>query len=387
MPKARSRQQPLSYGRQTIGADDVAAVVRALKSPFLTQGPEVEAFERALCAYTGAKYGVVVSNGTAALHLAVAALGIKEGRSGVTSPITFLASANAMVYAGLQPLFADIDPLTVNMSPKALAAVMRQDTKLVIPVHFAGRPAPMKEIARLARSRKCYVIEDAAHAIGSCYPDGGRVGSGKYSDMTIFSFHPVKTITTGEGGAIMTNDAVLYERLKRLRAHGVMRDPAQLEQNPGPWYYEMQELGFNYRLTDMQAALGTSQLKKIDRWLARRARIVAAYNRAFRGLPWLTSVCGDDKAVGYHLYVVRIRFDQIGLDRAALMARLAKDGIGSQVHYIPVYQHPFYRKNFPVGAPCPAAEEYYEQCLSLPLFPGMSAGDVARVIKAVRKLC
>ena len=375
------------YGRQSIGQDDIAAVVRVMKGAFLTQGFTVEAFENALCQYTGARYCVAVANGTAALHLAVSALNIKAGSSGVTSPITFLASANALVYCGIKPLFADIDPQTINMSPLALKRVIRKDTKLFIPVHFAGRPAAMQEIAAIARTRKCYVIEDAAHAIGSCYPDGGRVGNCAYSDMTIFSFHPVKTITTGEGGAIMTNNRALYEALKRLRSHGVTRDPLLIKKSPGPWYYEMQDLGFNYRLTDIQAALGLTQLKKIDRFIQRRGKIVAAYNSAFRDLSWVVPVSVDDPYVVYHLYVVRLQFARIGLERREVMFRLAQAGVGSQVHYIPVYRHPFYQERDGVNdRSFSEAERYYAECLSLPLFPAMKPADVKRCIKAVRSL-
>ncbi len=387
MIKMKGKRDFLPYGRQSIDGADITAVASALKAPFLTQGPMVDAFERALCAYTGAKYCVAVANGTAALHLAVAALKIKKG-SGITSPITFLATANALIYNGLKPLFADIDPKTVNMSPKALKRVIRKDTKVIIPVHFAGRPASMKEILSIARRQKCFVIEDAAHAIGSRYPDGNRIGSCKYSDMTIFSFHPVKMITTGEGGAIMTNDKKIYDRLCRLRSHGVTRDPKLIKRSPGPWYYEMQELGFNYRLTDIQAVLGISQLKKIDHFIARRRQIVARYNAAFKNLPWLHPVSVDDKQCAYHLYIVRINFKLLGISRKCLMEKLKKAGIGTQVHYIPVYRQPFYRNNLKVsGQNCPQAEKYYEKCLSLPLFPGMSSADVDYVVRIIKGFC
>ncbi len=374
----------LPYGRQSIDDSDVAAVTRALRSPFLTQGPLVAEFERALCTYTGAKYAVAVANGTAALHLAVAALGLKKGSSGITSPITFVASANALVYNGIKPVFADIDPVTANMSLAALARAVGKDTRVIIPVHFAGRSAAMKEIAAIAASKKSFVIEDAAHAIGSRYPDGGRVGNCAYADMTTFSFHPVKMITTGEGGAVMTNDKGLYDRLCSLRSHGIVRGPALMKNVPGPWYYEMQELGFNYRLTDIQAALGLSQLKKIGRFLLRRRAIVARYNKAFKGLSWLRPLAGDGPSCAHHLYVVRIDFKKLRMSRRVFMESLAALGVGSQVHYIPVYRQPFYSRNFKVaGRAFPQAEKYYEQCLSLPLFPAMKDKDVEKVIAAV----
>lgn len=377
----------LPYGRQSIDNSDIAAVIRALKSPWITQGPLVQEFEQALCAYTGAKYAVAVANGTAALHLAVAVLGLKKGCTGITSPITFLASANALLYNGIKPLFADVDEHTANIAVDALVHAVRKDTKVIIPVHFAGRPAKMKEIADFAAKNKCFVIEDAAHAIGSRYPDGGHVGNCAYSDMTIFSFHPVKTITTGEGGAIMTNDKGFYESLCRLRSHGVTRDPVLIERSPGPWYYEMRELGFNYRLTDIQSALGLSQLKKISLFINRRKQIVAMYNAAFKDITWLRPVCTDDKSCAYHLYVVRIDFKKLGISRRLFMEKLFGLGVGAQVHYIPVYRQPFYRKNFNFSSSgFPRAEKYYEECLSLPLYPAMSVRDVRKVIKSVKEV-
>ena len=256
--------KPINYGRHLIDAEDLAAVREALESDFLTQGPRVKAFEAALCALTGAGYAVAVSNGTAALHLAALAAGLAPGDEGITSPITFAASANCLIYAGARPVFADIAPDTYTLAPGRFEEKITARTKAVVPVDFAGQPADMEAISAIAAKKGITVIEDAAHAIGSRYACGAAVGSCKYSDMTIFSFHPVKTITTGEGGAVTTNSRALYDRLCLLRTHGITKDPAAMAENQGPWYYEMQELGFNYRLTDLQAALGVSQLKKLD---------------------------------------------------------------------------------------------------------------------------
>ncbi len=377
----------LPYGRQLIDDEDILSVTKVLKSRFLTQGPLVSEFERKLCAYTGAKFCVAVSSGTAALHLAVAALGLKKGGTGITSPITFLASANAFVYNGITPLFADVEAKTINLSPRCLESVIQKNTRVIIPVHFAGRPAAMKEISGIAAQKKCFVIEDAAHAIGSSYPSGGRVGNCRYSDMTIFSFHPVKTITTGEGGAITTNNKRFYEQLCCLRSHGVTRSPRVIKVSPGPWYYEMRQLGFNYRLTDLQAALGISQLRKIGHFIDRRRQIVALYNAAFKGCSSLQPVSTDDSLCAYHLYVVRIDFPELKTSRKEFMEKLLLKGVGSQVHYIPVYRQPYYRRNYTYAFnDYPEAEKYYKECLSLPLFPSMTDKDVSKVVSALTQI-
>ena len=356
-----------------------------LESDFLTQGPEVDAFERALCNYTGAKYCVCVSSGTAALHIAVAALEIPENSCGVTSPITFAASANCMIYNGLTPCFADIDPATTGLDPGKTEKRLTSRTRLLIPVHYAGVVCDMACFAEIARKHGLHIIEDAAHAIGSEYESGEKVGCCKYSDMTIFSFHPVKTITCGEGGAVMTNDPVLYERLKMMRSHGITK--SRMAQNPGPWFYEMQKLGFNYRLTDIQAALGRSQLTRIDSFAAARRSIVSAYNRAFAGISCLT--VPSDAALDRecrHLYPLRIDFSILQKSRKDVMAELKSLDIGTQVHYIPVYRLPYYEKMFGYReGMCPEAESFYAQELSLPLYPDMTAEEVNRVISGVRK--
>lgn len=379
----------LPYGRQWIDADDIDAVVAALKSDFLTTGPRIAEFERALCEYTGARYAVAVSNGTAALHLAVLALQIPPGASGITSPNTFVATSNALLYAGLRPRFADVDPATYVLSPDALAdALDAEPAALVMPVHFGGNTAGIEQVSRIARQRGARVIEDAAHSLGGSYGDGARVGSCRYSDLTTFSFHPVKTMTTGEGGAVTTNDPELYERLVMLRSHGITRNADRLSSTPGPWYYEMQLLGYNYRITDIQAALGMSQLAKLDRFVARRREIVDRYNTAFADASWLTGpIEHHGHHTAWHLYVVRIDWDAIGRDRPSVMEYLRQRGVGTQVLYIPVHTQPYYRieLGFRHGD-FPQSEAYYHHALALPLFPSLTDADQERVIDAVRSL-
>lgn len=377
----------IPYGRHHIDADDEAAVVAVLRSAFLTQGPATQAFEADLAAYVGAKYCAVVCNGTAALHICMAAMDMGPGE-GVTTPNTFVATANAMAYVGLKPVFADIDPATLNLSPTATRAALTQQTRLIAPVHFAGLPADMPAFEAMAADRDIRIVEDASHAIGSEYVGGGRVGNCRHSDATIFSFHPVKTITAGEGGAITTNDEALYQRLQIVRSHGVTREPTLLTDNPGTWWYEQQMLGFNYRMTEMQGALGSSQLRKLERFMARRQAIFARYRQAFADLDWLTPPPETpNQNVSQHLFVVQIDFEAIGQTRPEVMAALLARDVGSQVHYIPVHLQPWYRQTYGTAAgQQPAAERYYERCLSLPLFPAMTDADVEQVITAVRAL-
>lgn len=378
----------LPYGTQWVDDDDIAAVVEVLRHGHLTQGPKVAEFEQALAENVGARYCVSFSNATAALHCAIAALDLPEGCSGLTSPNTFVASANCMAYNGIRPDFADIDPRTYNVTAESLESRISAQTAVLVPVHFAGQPADMPTISELARRRDLAVIEDAAHAIGSRYADGHPVGSCRYSAMTVFSFHPVKTLTTGEGGAVTTNDAALHVRLQLLRSHGITRDPLQLTAQPGPWYYEMTDLGFNYRLTDLQCALGITQLAKLEGFKRRRREIVDAYNQAFAGTAAVTipfEVPGLDSC--FHLYVLAIDFPRLGKTRAQVMRQLADRGVGSQVHYIPVHLQPWYRKNYGYGpGHCPVAESYYERAISLPLYPKMSEGDVRHVVASVAEI-
>lgn len=378
----------IGYGHQYIDDSDIEAVVKVLKSDYLTQGPSVTQFEKKICEITGAKYCVSVSNATAGLHIAVAALGLSTGDEGITTPNTFLASANCMVYNGVKPIFADINPVSYNIDPAEIEKHLTDKTKLLIPVHFAGLPCEMEKINAIAKAHNLHIIEDAAHAIGSQYADGSYVGCCKYSDMTVFSFHPVKTITTGEGGAVTTNDENLYQKLLMLRSHGTTKDEKLLTKNPGPWYYEMQSLGFNYRMTDMQAALGCSQLEKLGFFKKRRREIVSAYNNAFAGMKYLKTPTGPKEVSScFHLYATQIDFSALGKSRVQVMQELRDRGIGTQVHYIPVPTQPFYKKTFGYkDGDYPMAEKYYEQELSLPLYPSLTDEDVDSVIKAIKEV-
>jgi len=375
----------ISYGKQWIDDDDIAAVVAVLKSDFLTQGPAVEAFEAELVRLTGARFCVSFCNATAALQAAVWSLQLGEGE-GITSPNTFLASANCLAYNGLKPVFADIDSQTYNLDPAEVEAQLTSKSKVLVPVHFAGQAADMPAFQRLAERHDLRIIEDAAHAIGSRYPGGRPVGCCDYSDLTVFSFHPVKTITTGEGGAVTTNDARLAKRLQLFRSHGIERSADLMTQNPGPWYHEMVDLGYNLRLTDLQAALGTSQLTRLEAFKARRKAIIARYNEAFAELPGFTvphEAAGNDSC--FHLYVTQIDFPAIGKDRLTFMSGLKAQGVGTQVHYIPVHTQPYYQQTWGYRpGDYPRAEAYYAKALSLPLFPKMSNLDVERVIEAVK---
>ncbi|HEY9900173.1 MAG TPA: UDP-4-amino-4,6-dideoxy-N-acetyl-beta-L-altrosamine transaminase [Pantanalinema sp.] len=376
----------IPYGRQWISEQDIAAVVEALRSDWLTQGPLVARFEEALAEKVGARYAVAVANGTAALHLAALAAGFGAGDEVITTPNTFVASANCVLYAGARPVLADIDPQTYCIDPVAVRARLTPATRGLIPVHFAGQPCDMAALGAIAREHGLTVIEDAAHAIGATYQVDGvtyRVGSCAHSAMTIFSFHPVKHVTTGEGGAITTNDPALYQKLVQLRTHGITRNPERLTRNEGPWYYEMQELGFNYRLTDFQCALGLQQLKRLDDFVARRRAIAAAYDQAFGAESELiVPFERPDASSSYHLYVVQFRT----ADRRKAFERLRELGLGVNVHYIPVHLQPYYARELGCRpGDYPQAEAYYGRAVSLPMYPGMSDEEVARVIALVRQ--
>jgi UDP-4-amino-4,6-dideoxy-N-acetyl-beta-L-altrosamine transaminase len=371
-----------------VDEEDIRAVVDVLRSDWLTQGPAVGAFERALADYCGARHAVAVSSGTAALHLACLAAGVGPGDVGITSPITFVASANCIAFCGGSPAFADVDPRTITMDPSALeAACRRQAPRVVIPVDFAGQPADLPAIYRIAQAYGARVIEDAAHALGASYQDQGkeiRAGSCVHADMAILSFHPVKHITTGEGGAILTNDAELYRRLLDLRTHGITKDPNRLTRDEGPWYYEQHELGLNYRLTDLQCALGLSQMRRMKQFMERRRELVQRYQEFLANredVRLLTEIPG--RRSSYHLLVAQLSG---GAERRrAFIERLHAVGIRVQVHYIPVHLQPWYHKQFGYQpGDFPQAEAYYAGCVSLPLFPRMSDSDVQRCVAALQ---
>lgn len=379
------RNDFLPYGRQWLEEDDIEAVVNVLKSDYLTTGPKISEFERRLAAYVGAKYAVAFSNGTAALHAACFAAGIKIGDEVVTTPMTFAASANCILYNGGKPVFADIDSKTYNIHPDAVRKAVNEKTKAIIPVHFTGQPVDLDPILKIAKERGLVVIEDAAHALGASYK---KKKIGTISDMTMFSFHPVKHITTGEGGIITTNSEEYYDKLVHFRTHGIIREPDKLNENHGPWYYEIQHLGFNYRMTDIQAGLGLSQLTKIDRFLERRKSIVSMYNKAFKGMEPIIQLPYHviDWGSSWHLYILRFDTKKLNVERKEIYEALLYENIGVNVHYIPVYLHPYYQSlGFKKGL-CPVAEKVYEEIITIPLFPKMTDEDAEDVITAVQKV-
>jgi UDP-4-amino-4,6-dideoxy-N-acetyl-beta-L-altrosamine transaminase len=376
----------IPYGRQAITQEDIGAVVNVLKSDYLTQGPAVSEFEIAFAKYIGVKYAIAVANGTAALHLCTLALNVRPGDKVITTPITFAASANCVRYAGGEVVFADIDPETYLLDIKEVEKLLQSHPtgtfKGIIPVDFAGRAVDLEAFHKLAKEYDCWIIEDACHAPGGYFTDSAGenqiCGNGLYADLAIFSFHPVKHIASGEGGMITTNNEELYKKLLLLRTHGITKDANMLIQNHGGWYYEMQELGFNYRLSDIQAALGNSQLKRADEGLERRKEIAKKYNRAFENLQFIHGQSGVVDGHAYHLYIIEVD------NRLGLYNYLRENNIFSQVHYIPVHLMPYYEQFGWKEGDCPMAERYYERCLSLPMFPTLTNAEQDYVIGTIK---
>lgn len=379
------RSTKIFYGHQFIDEDDIQAVVDVLKSDYLTCGPKIGELEEKLCEVTGAKYAVVCSNGTAALHIACLAAGVKPGDEVITTPITFAASANCALYCGAKPVFADINENTYNIDPAHVEKLTTERTKAVVAVDFTGQSVELDRLLAHCREHNLVLIEDGAHVIGTSYK--GRM-NGSIADMTTMSFHPVKTVTGGEGGAVLTNSKEYYEKLLLYRAHGITRDPKLMEHEPdGPWYYEQIALGMNYRMTDMQAALIISQLNKLPRFMERRKAIVKAYNEAFSRLPQLfvqQEIPESDTT--RHLYILRIRPEKLTIDRKQFFEALAAENICCNVHYIPTYYFPYYEKLGYKRGLCPKAEKLYAEEISLPLYYAMTDQDVEDVIRAVTRI-
>lgn len=393
----------IPYGKQSIDEQDITAVVQTLKSDFLTSGPKVDEFELAFAKLVGAKHAIAVNNATSALHLAMMVVGVGVGDRVVTSPNTFLSSANCAAFMGAIPDFVDIDPETYNLCAKSLSENWQNDTKAVVAVAYAGQSANMPEIAKIARERNAIVIEDASHGTGGGFEVNGvayKQGGHPWADMTVFSFHPVKTLTTGEGGMLVTDDDEYAAKARSLRSHGMTRESSEFQglgsqesvlTEHGPWYYEMTELGHNFRITDIQCALGISQLTRLAGFTARRREIVALYNAAFEDCDYIntpkTLRPEDIPHISWHLYTALFDFTALSKTRTEVMLELKEQLVGSQVLYIPVYLQPFYRNTYGYDAgKCPKAEAYYAKALSLPLFPSMTNADVNRVIEAVKRI-
>lgn len=375
----------IPYGQHCIDEGDIKAVAQVLRSGRITQGSKIQEFEDALCKYTGAKYAVAVANGTAALHIACLAAGIKPKDEAIVPALTFAASANCVLYCGGKVVFADIEKDSINIDLEEIKKRINKNTKAIIPVHYAGHPCKLEKIRKISRDRNIAIIEDAAHALGAKYK-GSKIGSCKYSDMTIFSFHPVKHITTGEGGAVLTNRKELYEKLLCLRNHGITKDKSKFiaktsAEVAGDWYHEMQYLGFNYRLTDFQCALGISQLRKLNRFLKQRKEIVDYYNKELGRINEIILPVEKPYAKSaWHIYCIRLRKSQ---DRKKVFDGLKKLGILSQVHYIPVYLHPYYRQLGYRRGLCPNAEDYYSRAITLPLYPSLRLKDARYIVKSL----
>jgi perosamine synthetase len=397
------------YGRHHIDEDDINAVVDVLRDGWLTQGPKIDELEEKVASEVGAKYAVAVSSATAGLHLACMASGLSLGDRAMVPPNTFVSTPNAVLYCDAEPVFVDIDPSTLNLCPKELRKALKETgrVKAVLPVHFGGLPCDMASIAAAVKSTEIKIIEDAAHALGATYECGAKVGSCRYSDFTVFSLHPVKGVTAGEGGVITTNDHASYKKLMHLRSHGICKGnfahpgisvadtetlycPENAFDSEGrlnPWYYEMQQLGFHYRMTDFQAALAISQLRKLDRFITRRREIALKYDEILQSLPFIEPAQPErrsDSAV--HIYITRVAFQDLKIERGEFMRRLMGMGVGSQVHYIPVHWQPYYKGLGYDQKACPINNLYYEQALTLPLYYGLSDEDFDSIVTSLKKL-
>jgi UDP-4-amino-4,6-dideoxy-N-acetyl-beta-L-altrosamine transaminase len=382
----------IPYGRQDISEQDIDAVVKVLQSDWLTQGPAIDRFEQEVASYCGVRYAVAVSSATAALHIACLAAGLGPGDSLWTSPNTFVASANCGLYCGASVNFVDIDPDTYNLSVEALESKLiwaeRQEflPKVVVPVHLAGQSCEMDKIAALAQQYGFTVLEDASHAIGGLY-QGKAIGSCQFSDMAVFSFHPVKIITTGEGGMVLTNRADLYEKLIRLRSHGITRNPDLMQgESDGSWYYQQLELGFNYRMTDIQAALGANQMQRLDEFVVQRRFLAQRYDSLLQDLPVALPWQHQDAKSSWHLYIIRLNLSKIGKTHRQVFESLRQAGIGVNLHYIPVHTQPYYQS---LGFQCgnfPEAEQYYREAISLPIYPGLADADQDKVVETLQKI-
>ncbi|MCW8445051.1 UDP-4-amino-4,6-dideoxy-N-acetyl-beta-L-altrosamine transaminase [Fluoribacter gormanii] len=382
----------IPYGRQNITQDDIDAVVEVLKSDYLTQGPAVSIFEKEISNYCGAEYAIALNSATSALHLACLALDLRPGDWLWTSPITFVASANCALYCGAQVDFIDIDPNTYNISIHALEKKLIQAEldgclpKILVPVHFSGQPCEMETIYRLSQRYGFKIIEDASHAIGGRYKNEA-IGNCRYSDITIFSFHPVKIITTGEGGMVLTNNPVYAEYINLLRSHGITRDESKMTQQPdGPWYYQQLNLGFNYRMTDIQAALGFSQMQRLEQFIMQRHTLAARYNQSLDGLPLICPFQDANSYSSWHLYVIRLQLDRIKLTHRQVFDALRQNNIGVNLHYIPVYRQPYYQKMGFKKEHFPEAEAYYSEAISLPIFSSMTLEQHDTVIDALQRI-
>ena len=371
----------IPYGRHLIDKDDIEAVVKVLKSDWITQGPTIEKFEKALSEYCGSRYCVLFNSGTSALHAAYFASGLKKGDEFITSPISFVATANAGLYLGAKPVFVDIEKDTGNIDASKIDKKITRKTRLIVPVHYSGHPVDMEKIYRIAKKYKIHLVEDSCHALGARYKKE-KIGSCTFSDMAVFSFHPVKHIATGEGGAVVTNNKQYYQKLLLFRTHGITKN-GFINKPEGGWYYEMHLLGFNYRITDIQAALGISQLRKAKKFIERRREIAKTYNKAFMDNPFFDIPPERDYALNsYHLYPIRLKTGYKN-KKKEIFAKLKEKGLGVQVHYIPIYLQPYYKSLGYKKGLCPKAEDFYHREISIPIYPAMTDKDINHVIKTI----